>query len=112
MRPWDRCTLRNWWRVRRFREATGRTKRDRFVYPYVLRYARHAEFGCHTLIPGTTFEELSGGFDEARRLGGEFCLATHHWEIDAAMKRVLHRFLDSASRHPDVRFVRVEALFE
>jgi hypothetical protein len=112
MRPWDRRTPRNWWRVRRFRQSTDRTKHDRFVYPYVLRYTRHAEFGCHTLIPGTTFEALADGFDEARRLGGDFCLATHHWEIDAPMKRTLLRFLDHASRNPDVRFVPVEALFQ
>ena len=55
---------------------------DRFVYPLVLRYRRHAEFGCHSLIPGTTLDELVSGFDEARALGGDFCLATHYWEID------------------------------
>ncbi len=38
--------------------ATGRAKADRLVYPHVLRYRNHAEFGCHSLIPGTTFEEL------------------------------------------------------
>src|SRR5262249_32676388 len=34
MRRWDRRTPLNWLRVRQFRRATGRTKRDRFVYPY------------------------------------------------------------------------------
>ena len=55
---------------------------DRFVYPHVLRYADHAEFGCHSLIPGTTLEELVAGFEEARRAGGDFCLATHYWEVE------------------------------
>ncbi len=111
MRAWDRYTIANWWRVRRFRAATGRRKTDRFVYPYVLRYRRHAEFGCHSLIPGTTVEELVAGFEEAKRLGGDFCLATHYWEIDRGMKDVLLRFLDHAGRSPDVRFVRAEGLF-
>lgn len=111
LRPWDRRTPGNWWRVRRFRQSTGRTKRDQFVYPYVLRYTGHAEFGCHTLIPGTTLDQLTDGFEEARRGGGDFCLATHHWEIDTTMKGVLLRFLDHASRQPDVRFVAVEDLF-
>jgi hypothetical protein len=111
MRPWDRRTLANWWRVRRFRRATGRMKSDRLVYPYVLRYARHAEFGCHSLIPGTTLEELTAGFDEARRVGGDFCLATHYWEVDDPMKQVLLRVLDHASRFADVRFVAAEELF-
>jgi hypothetical protein len=81
------------------------------VYPHVLRYERHAEFGCHSLIPGATIETLTAAFDEARRDGGDFCLATHYWEVDAPMKQVLLRFLDHASRHPDVRFVAAEDLF-
>jgi predicted deacetylase len=112
MRPWDRLTLRNWWRVRRYRARTGRAKTDRFVYPFVLRYTRHAEFGCHSLIPGTRLQDLVSGFEEARRAGGDFCLATHYWEVDAAMKDVLLRFIDYASRVPDVRFTSCEALFE
>jgi predicted deacetylase len=110
-RPWDRRTPANFWRIRRFRAATGRTKHDRFVYPHVLRYRRHAEFGCHSLIPGTTLDELVRGFDEARAERGDFCLATHYWEVDAAMKDVLLRFLDYAAAKPDVRFVRAEQLF-
>lgn len=111
MRPWDRRTLTNWWRVRRFRAATGRRKTDLYVYPHVLRYPRHAEFGCHSLVPSTTLEQLVEGFEEARRLGGDFCLATHYWEVDARMKDVLLRFLDHAARAPDVHFVPAEALF-
>jgi predicted deacetylase len=111
MRPWDGATLANWWRVRRFRAATGRGRADRFVYPYVLRYRRHAEFGCHSLVPATTLEQLIGGFEEARALGGDFCLATHYWEIDARMKDIMRRFLDHAAAAPGVRFVRAEDLF-
>jgi hypothetical protein len=111
LRPWDRRTPANWWRVHAFRKATGRTKRDRLVYPYVLRYATHAEFGCHSLVPGTTLQELTGGFDEARRHGGDFCLATHYWEVDATLKDMMLRFLDHAARHADVRFVAAEELF-
>jgi len=111
MRPWDARTLANWWRVRAFRRATGRTKADRLVYPHVLRYADHAEFGCHSLIPGTSIDELVAGFEEARRVGGDFCLALHYWEVSDAMKSVLLRFLDHASRCADVRFVAAEELF-
>lgn len=111
MRPWELRTAANYWRVRRFRGATGRRKSDRFIFPYVLRYGRHAEFGCHGLIPGTTFDELARGFDEARAAGGHFCLATHHWEIDETMAGVLRKFLDYAAGLPDVRFVPAEDLF-
>ena len=111
MRPWDYMTPANWVRIAQFRRTTGRTKNDRLVYPHVLRYADHAEFGCHSLIPGTTVDELKQSFDEARRAGGDFCLATHYWEVDAAMKNVLLAFLEYAGRYRDVRFVAAEDLF-
>lgn len=111
LRPWDAFTPGNWWRIRQYRQQTGRTKADRMIYPRVLRYARHAEFGCHSLIPGTTLDELVSGFEEARRAGGDFCLATHYWEVDDAVKDVLLRFLDHAERTPGVEFVPCEALF-
>lgn len=111
MRPWDARTPVNWWRIKQYRDATDRSKADRLVYPHVLRYRNHGEFGCHGLIPNTTFEELQRGFDEARAAGGHFCLATHYWEVDATLKQVLTRFLDYAAGHTDVRFVPVEQLF-
>jgi predicted deacetylase len=111
LRPWDTWTPGNWWRVRRFRARTARRRADRLVYPFVLRYRNHREFGCHSLIPGTTFDELKRGFDEARAHGGDFCIATHYWEVDDPMKDVLKRTLDYAASHPDTRFVAAEALF-
>jgi hypothetical protein len=111
MRPWDTRTPANWWRVRRFRQATGRGKADRLVYPHVLRYSDHAEFGCHSLVPGTTVDELVAGFEEARRAEGHFCLATHYWEVSDAMKDVMRRVLDHAAAYDDVRFVSAEELF-
>ena len=77
----------------------------------MLRYADHGEFGCHSLIPGTTVEELKAAFDEAKTAGGDFCLATHYWEVDARMKEILMRFLGHAAAQPGVRFVRAEELF-
>lgn len=111
MRPWDVHTPTNWWRIKQYRDRSGRSKADRLVYPHVLRYRNHGEFGCHGLIPNTTFDELQRSFDEARAAGGHFCLATHYWEVDATLKQVLLRFLDYAASHPDVRFVAVEQLF-
>ena len=112
MRPWEPRTLPNWLRIRNYRTRTGRAKTDRFVYPHVLRYGDHGEFGCHSLIPGTTFEQLKAGFDEARTAGGHFCLATHYWEVDAALKSVLMQIIDYAGTFEDVRFVPVDRLFD
>jgi hypothetical protein len=111
MRGWDRRTLGNWWRVRRFRAAAGLAKSDRFFYTHVIRYVDHAEFGCHSLVPGTTLEELVTGFEAARSAGGDFCLATHYWEVSDAMKTVMLRLIDHAARHADVQFVAAEELF-
>ena len=111
-RAWDRFTFSNWRRIQQFRRATSRTRADRLVYPHPLRYERHAEFGCHGLIPGTTFEDLAAGLDEARRFGGDFCLATHYWEVDERLKGVLLRFLDHAEKSSDVRFVTADELFQ
>ena len=112
MRAWDLHTPANWWRVRRFRRSTGKTKRHSFVYPHVLRYATHAEFGCHSLIPGTTLDDLVDGFEEARWYDGHFCVATHYWEVDTAMKDVLRRFLDHAGAIAGVEFVAADRLFD
>jgi hypothetical protein len=111
-RPWDRRTFSNWRRIQRFRRATARDRSARLVYPHALQFDRHAEFGCHGLIPTTTFDELAAGLEEARRFGGDFCLATHHWEVDGRMQHLLLRFLDHAARLPGARFVAAETLFE
>jgi len=111
-RPFDAHALSNWWRIQRFRRATGRDRADPLVYPHPLRYRRHAEFGCHGLIPSTTLEQLAAGLDEARRFGGDFCLATHYWEVDERLKSTLMRFLDYAEKIPDVRFVAADQLFD
>jgi predicted deacetylase len=110
-RPFEWDTLPNWWRIQRFRAHTGRTRRDPMVYPFPLRYRHHAEFGCHSLIPSTTLQDLVRGFEEARAHRGDFCIATHYWEVDDRLRGILTDFLDHASRHSDVRFVSAEELF-
>ena len=58
-----------------------------------------------------TLEELVAGFEEARRAGGDFCLATHYWEVSETMKTVMLRLIDHAARYAEVRFVAAEELF-
>ena len=85
---------------------------DRFVYPFVLRYATHAEFGCHSLVPGTTLDELVSrvrGSAAGRRrllprdplLGGR----------PAAQGRDCGDFSITRRGAADVRFVPAEELF-
>ncbi|MFN8526418.1 MAG: DUF2334 domain-containing protein [Chloroflexota bacterium] len=109
-RPWDVPTLRNYLRVTAHRRRTGRGRHDRLIYPWPLRYKRHAEFGCQPLVPRTTLEELLAQFEEARRFGGDFCLATHYWEIDDRLAGILQMLLAHAER-ADVQFVHADELF-
>jgi hypothetical protein len=90
--------------------ATGRRRRDPLVYPHALRYARHAEFGCHTLVPGTTAENLRRHLQ--RRARPVELLPRHALlEIDPTLKSEMRTFLDFAAGQPDVRFVPAEELF-
>ena len=111
-RPFETRTLPNWVRVQRFRVRTGRSRRDPMVYPFALRYEHHAEFGCHSLVPGTSLQSLINGFEEARAFGGDFCLATHYWEVDDRMRGIMLDFLSHADRYSDVRYVAAEELFQ
>ena len=110
-RPFEARTLPNWVRIQRFRSRTGRGRRDPMVYPFVLRYSQHAEFGCHSLVPGTSLPGLIKGFEEARALGGDFCLATHYWEVDDRLGGIMCDFLAYVTRYSDVRLVSAEELF-
>ena len=110
-RPFEARTLPNWVRIQRFRSRTGRGRRDPMVYPFVLRYSQHAEFGCHSLVPGTSLPGLIKGFEEARALGGDFCLATHYWEVDDRLGGIMSDFFAYVTRYSDVRLVSAEELF-
>ena len=110
-KPWEWRTLPNYLRINLYRLRTRRSRRQRLIYPFPLRYKRHAEFGCHLLLPWTQADELLAGFEEARRLGGDYCLATHYWEIDDHMAGVLRKVVEHAER-AGARFVPADALFE
>ena len=110
-KPWDVSTPANYLRVSLYRLRTRRGRQTRLVYPYPLRYKKHAEFGCHLLLPWTKADDLLARFDEARRVGGDYCLATHYWEIDDHMAEVLRTVVEHAKR-AGARFVTADALFE
>jgi peptidoglycan/xylan/chitin deacetylase (PgdA/CDA1 family) len=110
-KPWGPDTARNYLLIRAHRRRTGRSRRERLLYPWPLRYKSHAEFGCQPLVPRTTWEELLDRFEEARRLGGDFCLATHYWEIDGRLADILDRLIDHADR-AGVRWVHADELFD
>ena len=109
-KPIDRHAIVNYARIAAHRRRTGRGRHQRLIYPWPLRYNRHAEFGCQPLVPRTTLDELLSAFEEARRFGGDFCLATHYWEIDdrlAGMRDALIAHADRAG----VAWVPADELF-
>ena len=110
-KPWGLDTLRNYLLITDHRRRTGRSRRERLIYPWPLRYNRHAEFGCQPLVPRTTLDELLTQFEEARRFGGDFCLATHYWEIDSRLAQILDALIEHAER-AGVRWVPADELFE
>ena len=108
---WEPATPVNYLRLLAYRLRTRRGRRSRLIYPFPLRYKKHAEFGCHLLLPWTTLEELIAGLEEARRFGGDFCLATHYWEIDDHMAAVLREVVAYAEQL-GAHFVPADALFD
>ena len=110
-KPWGPATAANYLRLNLYRLRTRRGRGRRLVYPFPLRYKNHAEFGCHLLLPWTKPEDLVAGFEEARRFGGDFCLATHYWEIDDHMAAALRTIVEHAER-AGARFVPADALFD
>ena len=109
-KPFGLDTLANYARITAHRRRTGRGRHDRLIYPWPLRYNRHAEFGCQPLVPRTTLDELLSAFEEARRFGGDFCLATHYWEIDDRLAGMLDALIAHADR-AGVEWVSADDLF-
>ncbi len=111
-RPFEWRTLPNWWRVQRFRARTGRSRRDPMVFPHVLRYGRHAEFGCHSLIPSTT---LRGPRRRLRRGAARWAATSASRPITGKWTTACAACSRTCSRTrraiPDVRFVRAEEIF-
>ena len=109
-KPLGLDTLGNYVRISAHRRRTGRGRQDRLIYPWPLRYNRHAEFGCQPLVPRTTLDDLLSAFEEARRFGGDFCLATHYWEIDDRLAGTLDALIEHADR-AGVEWVPADELF-
>ena len=109
-KPLGLDAVANYARLTAHRWRTGRGRHQRLIYPWPLRYNRHAEFGCQPLVPRTTLDELLSAFEEARRFGGDFCLATHYWEIDDRLAGMLDAVIAHADR-AGVVWVAADELF-
>ena len=80
------AALANGWRVRAYRAASGRRRTDSFVYPFVLRYRRHASSAIIASCPA----HARGDWCRLRERGRPAATSAwrHYWEVDAVLKDV------------------------
>jgi len=69
-----------------FRRKFFQLKSGILTYPMVLPFKGYCELACFSLIPSTRMGELIRAFNLIRKYDANFCLATHHWEMNAKMK--------------------------
>jgi hypothetical protein len=106
-------SLRTWWRLRRWR-ANGHSG-----IPWVLDLADHKELAGTAVTPLSRFEQSLRRFDEAKRVEGVFCAATHYWELehpteDPDSETVgdhLQKLIQLAMADPKIRWVSVGTAF-
>ena len=68
-------------------------KNRTFFYPFLMQFSDHSELDRCSLISSTRLEDLIEKFDLTKRYNGDFCLATHYWEIDERLSRLLLKFV-------------------
>jgi hypothetical protein len=101
--------LRIWCRLHRWR-ANGHVG-----IPWVLDLPDHKELSGNPITPFSTFKQSLKRFDEAKRVNGVFCAATHYWEFDhpaedpdcPTVKDHLRKLIRQAMDDPKVQWVSV-----
>ena len=114
--PWERpleaANFINFARMVWFWLRYGKSKR----YPNTLCFSRHKEFGCYTLHPSASFQELREGLEFTMEAGGNFCVATHYYALieDDNLLAILKELISYAKEITGgkVEFVHADALFE
>jgi hypothetical protein len=97
-------SLKAWWRIRKWR-ACGHDG-----IPWVLELAEHRELAGNPVTPLSSIEQSLKRFDEASRVNGVFCAATHYWEFAVASRHSenttvgdhLRRLVEQAKSDPRV----------
>jgi peptidoglycan/xylan/chitin deacetylase (PgdA/CDA1 family) len=70
------ASFENWWRLRRWR------KKGNAGIPWVLDLNDHKEIAGTAITPLSRFKQSLRRFEEAYRVNGVFCAATHYWELN------------------------------
>jgi hypothetical protein len=75
--PFSPATWATWIRLRRWRARGG------MGIPWVLDLGDHREIAGNPVSPSSNFRQNEAIFDDAMKLDGVFCAATHYWELDS-----------------------------
>ena len=103
--------MTNFSRMLRFWSRYGKGKR----YPRVLCFSRHKEFGCYTLHPPVSLQDLKEGLRFAMESGGNFCLAVHYWALieDNRLFDTFTKFLSYIKTlEEEIKYVEADRLFD
>lgn len=82
-------------------------------YPYVLKFNDHKEMACYSFNKHTDIKYLYDGFKYAFKKNGNFCLATHYWEINQSKEMLnnFYKFIKYVKNQKNVEFVKASELF-
>jgi hypothetical protein len=70
------ASVRTWWRLWQWR------KNGHLGIPWVLDLGDHKELAGNPITPSARLTDNYRRFDEAARVNGVFCAATHYWELN------------------------------
>jgi len=92
----------------RWKEKKGKN----VPYPRAMRFKNHWVLNCYSLTPSTRLEELMQGLELVVKYNGDFCLATHYWEIKKGKTeeifRIFHNYL---CRFMNLKYIGVNNFF-
>lgn len=84
---WSLCVF-----VRKMIWKAGKHKGS---YPYIMRYKDHTELVGHSFTPSMNYDRFCLAYEESVRLGCDFTLATHYWEVleNLELEKLFYDFL-------------------
>jgi Uncharacterized protein conserved in bacteria (DUF2334) len=102
--PFSQATWRTWFKLLKWRQNGGSG------VPWILNLGDHYEIPGNAITPASSFERNKAAYDNALRVAGVFCAATHYWELtnpslnvgDPTVGEHLRYLIDRARSDPRV----------
>ncbi len=84
----------------------------KFLYPYLANFSSHRQLDCFSLLPErANLENLIKFSEIVKKYKGILCLATHYWEIDNSLKKVIRALVEHLLKDPEVEFSLASEVF-